>query len=236
MGRIHARVWLGVLLVAGGVLFLLQNTGLIPQAAELFWALVFGLAGIIFLVAFAASAGNWWAAIPGFVLLALAALMIYGALLPDVGQDMGGSIFLAGISLGFWAVLLRVPSHWWAAIPGGVLATLAVVASLDAFGRSSWAGSVFFYGLGLTFVLLMLLPTVPGRRRWPVYPAVVLMAIGLSLSLPGQEFLRVAWPIVLILFGAYLLIRRRPREAPPERPDVQGAPSTPSAPGSGEEK
>jgi hypothetical protein len=215
MRGIRTRVLWGVLLIAGGVLFLLQNLGIVPQGLELFWALVFALAALLFLIAFFARAENWWAAIPGFAFLGLA-----GAVASDrfatPGAQWGGSFFLAMLGLGFFAVFLRQPRHWWAIIPGGSLVTTAVVAGLGEVGRDDLSGPVLFFGLGLTFAILALLPGPAGRRRWPLFPAISLLALALLTLAPGQRLASLAWPAILILVGIYLLVRRpRARVAPP---------------------
>lgn len=228
--RIQSRVLWGLLLIGGGTLFLLQNLGVVPQGLELFWALALAVAAVLFLIPFVASPANWWASIPGFGLLGLAAIVAYGRLAPAARNDWGGSLFLGMLGAGFIAVYLRQPRHWWALIPGGSLVSLAAVAAMDNFGRADLGGTVFFFGLGMTFALLAVLPGPPANRRWPLYPALSLLLLALIVSVPGERFAMIAWPVVLILVGLFLLVRR-PRRAPPGRVASPGA-GTSSAPAS----
>lgn len=53
MKRSSAELILGIFLVVGGGLFLLQNLNLIP-ASNVFWAFAFGFAGLVFLYVYLA--------------------------------------------------------------------------------------------------------------------------------------------------------------------------------------
>lgn len=226
--RIQSRVLWGILLIGGGILILLQNLGFLPKGFELLWALVIAAAAVLFLIPFAAAAANWWAAIPGFGLLGLAALIAYGRLAPAARYDWGSSLFLGMLGLGFVAVYLRQTRHWWALIPGGVLVTLAAVAGLDNLGLAHLAGTVLFFGIGMTFVLLAVIPGPAANRRWPLYPALALFLLALVTWVPGERFALIAGPVLLIGFGLYLLFRR-PRHAP-RAPGSAPVPPAPPAP------
>jgi hypothetical protein len=67
-------------------------------------------------------------------------------------------------------------------------------------------GGSLFLGLGLTFLLVALLPGGTARS-WALIPGIILLVLG---ALRGMSFLGVAqyfWPAVLILLGAYLVFR-----------------------------
>jgi len=158
MKRIDFRIVIGVLLILGSVLGFLEKFGIIQRGWDLFWGTILGLAGIAFLYVFVTNRSQWWAAIPGFTLLGMSASSF---LLDKLGW--GGLAFLGAIGLGFWAIYLTSRERWWAIIPGGVLITLGCVSALsDVFGILN-TGGVFFIGLGLTFLLVALLPGL----YWP---------------------------------------------------------------------
>ena len=207
MRRFETRVAWGILLIAGGVLFLLQNLGILGGGIALLWALLFGAAGVIFLYVFLTDRANWWAVIPGFVLLSLAALIALDQLAPEVGGTWGGALFLGGVGLGFWVIYFVNREHWWAVIPGGVLLTLALVAGLSSILEGTEVGGVFFLGLGLTFGLLSFLPTPQGRMKWALIPAAVLLVMGLLITAAFASALNYLWPVALILIGLYLIFR-----------------------------
>ena len=207
MKRFETRVAWGILLIAGGVLFLLQNLGILGGGIALLWALLFGAAGVIFLYVFLTDRANWWAVIPGFVLLSLAVLIVLNQLAPGVGGTWGGALFLGGVGLGFWVIYFVNREHWWAVIPGGVLLTLALVAGLSSVLEGIETGGVFFLGLGLTFGLLSFLPTPQGRMKWALIPAAVLLVMGLLITAAFTSALNYLWPLALILIGLYLIFR-----------------------------
>jgi hypothetical protein len=207
MKRLGLRVLWGVLLIAAGILFLLDSLGIIAFG-DVLWPVLIGLASVVFLVIFAtAPQSNWWAAIPGFVLLGLAGTIALDELAPQVGETWSGSFFLGGIALAFWVIYLINSEHWWAVIQGGVLLTLAVVAGLSEVLEGVDVGGIFFFGLGLTFLLLALLPTPEGRLTWSFIPAIVLLLMGALITAAAAELINYVWPVALVLGGLYLLYR-----------------------------
>ncbi|MEZ4683059.1 MAG: hypothetical protein R2932_53500 [Caldilineaceae bacterium] len=109
--------------------------------------------------------------IPGATLLGLAGTVFFDNYAPGFLGDLGGPIFLAAIGFGFILVYLADVTKWWAIIPAGVMATLALVAGLDQFHlRGLDTGGVFFLGLGGTFLVLALYPIGRGeQQRWAAH-------------------------------------------------------------------
>jgi hypothetical protein len=207
MNRVGSRILWGVLLIAAGVLFLLQSLGVV-QFAVILWPALVGIASLAFLFVFLnAPQANWWAAIPGFVLLGVAGIIALDQLAPEVGEIWGGSLFLGGIALAFWVIYLFNSEQWWAVIPGGVLLTLALVSGLSPMLEAMETGGIFFFGLGLTFALLALLPTPEGRLTWSIIPAIVFLIVGTFITAAATELISYVWPVLLILGGLYLLYR-----------------------------
>ncbi|HET9590527.1 MAG TPA: hypothetical protein VFO91_17200 [Anaerolineales bacterium] len=202
MRRFDPRLLLGVLLVLGGLLSLLDAMGIISNAGGIFWGLIFAAGGAVFLYILLTDPNNWWAAFPAFTLFGLAA----SSFLPDSLDAYGGLVFFLGISLGFWWVYFTHPEHWWAIIPGGVLLTLGIVSVLDELFAGDTGGGVFFLGLGLAFVLVAILPG--GRERsWALIPGTILLIFGALLGTPYLGLAEYLWPAVLILLGGYFVLR-----------------------------
>jgi hypothetical protein len=221
----------GALLIALGGFFLLQVTGILGALSDLFWSLAFGAAGAVFLyVFFTALHDRWWAAIPGFTLLGLAATVFYSRFAPPVLDGMTGAIFLGSIGAGFLAIFLTNPRRWWALIPGGALFSVAGVAAVDALPfRFLNSASVLFIGLGLTFGVLGLLSTYLGQNlRWAYIPAAVLLGLGLVVVTPFEGALAWLWPLALIGAGAYLILRRASTPVALTPPPAPQAPATPA--------
>ena len=120
---------------------------------------------------------------------------------------MHWSPILGGIGLSFLAIYLVERANWWALIPMGVMATLALVAGLDEAQVGIETGAIFFIGLGVTFGLVALSSGRQGDLRWAWLPAVVLLAMGVLLLATAQDLIRYAWPLALILVGGYLALR-----------------------------
>ena len=209
MRRFDPRLWLGALLVLGGVLALLDTMGVISNAGGIFWGLIFAAGGAVFLYMLFNGPNNWWAAFPAFTLLGLAG----SSFLPDSLDNYGGLVFFAGMSLAFWWVYFTDRQRWWAIIPGGVLLTLGIVSLLDN-APGAETGGFFFLGLGLTFMLVALLPG-EGGRSWALIPGAVLLLFGAILGTPFSGLTQYVWPAVLIILGGYFVVRffiNRPME------------------------
>jgi hypothetical protein len=203
--RIDGRLIVGVLLVAAGVLYLLGNL-LNLSFGSLVWAGAAALGGLVLLGGLLRDRSAWWLAIPGLTLLGLATIIAIDALTPSFGDQWSGSIFLGAIGLSFWVVYILDRQMWWAIIPGGVLTTLAVVAGLeDQVGLDT--GAVFFLGLGLTFLLVAVIPSERHAMRWAFFPAAILGIMGLMLFVGFENALGYVWPIALIGVGGFLLLR-----------------------------
>ena len=219
----NSTLW-GLLLIVLGAFLLLQVTGLLGALSDLFWSLAFGAAGAVFLYVFLTGLHTrWWAAIPGFTLLGLAATIFYGRFAPPLLSDMTGAVFLASIGVGFLAIFLTNPQLWWALIPSGALLSLAGVVVVTTMGDFINPASVLFVGLGLTFGVIGLLSTyLQTNLRWAYIPAAVLLVLGLVVVTPFAGSLGFVWPLLLIVGGAYLVLRRT--QSPSQLPSV--TPST----------
>jgi hypothetical protein len=211
MRRLDGRLIIGLLLIAGGIIYLLQNLGYITWGSMV-WAVAFVIGGLAFLIGFIRDRAAWWAIIPGLALLGLGSIMTLQTVNPALEATIGGSLFLGSIGLAFWLVYLRDRGMWWAVIPGGVLLTLALVAGLDEFNLGIETGGVFFLGLGLTFLLVAIIPTTAGPLRWAFIPAGALLVMGILIGVGFERAINYLWPLALIVGGLALLVRaaRRP--------------------------
>lgn len=202
------RYLLGGALVLMGVLALFQVLGYLPGqnvAVGLIFGVLFAAAGVAFLLNLGGGRENWWAVIPGVVLVSLGLLILFGALTPDLAARWGGSFFLGGISIAFWLVYFLTPQNWWALIPAGTLLTLAAVAGMSDMAGEA-LGGIFFLGLALTFGVVALVPANGKRMVWAWIPAGVLGLMGLLILLSSVALMNFFWPVALILGGLLLLI------------------------------
>ena len=212
--RDTASIIIGLLLVLGGALFLLSNFGIFENVGALIWALLFAAGGVAFLAVFLANTNNnWWALFPAFALLGIGGLFGMVALFPGLSGTLGGGMFLGALSLSFWLVYATHPEHWWAIIPGGVLLTLAGVATIGNTFAAEVSGALFFLGLAATFGLVYLLPTPQGRMRWAIWPAGACLVLGVITLVAVSNVFNYIWPLALILGGLYLVYRTTQRRA-----------------------
>jgi hypothetical protein len=206
------RVFFGFALILLGGLFLVQQLFNLPiHIGSVIVAMFFLLAGLAFLYVLSSNtANNWWAAIPGMVLIGLGVLIASSEFLPEFGNVYGGSLFLGFIGLAFLLVLLIKPQNWWAVIPAGVLFTLAGVAGMNHFFSNGFAtGSIFFLGIGLTFAVVGLMP-VGRAEKWPWIPAGICVVMGTLLMIGSGELVNSVfgfiWPAILVLGGGYMIV------------------------------
>ena len=143
--------------------------------------------------------------VPGLVLIALGVLFL---LFQQVG--VGGEAVVAVIGLVLLAGYAYTRNYGFL-IPGGIMTGLGMGIILAA--RSPGGGSAVLLGLGLGFLSIYVI----ARWRhmpagwWPLIPGGVITVIGLLVAAGESGLLAAAgrwWPVVLILVGVYLLLRR----------------------------
>lgn len=205
---LRSPIMWGVLLILGGTALLLENL-LGWRLGNLFWGAAFVLGGFAFLSEYALRGKPyWWALIPGMTLLGLGTASLLEAVMPAAADVLSGALVLGSLSLAFFLVYLVQSENWWAIIPGGVMATLVVVSYLDESRIVSMdTGGIFFIGLGLTFLLVALLPTPAGKMNWAYIPAGVLVVFGLLISTELADLARYVLPGLAILGGLVLVFR-----------------------------
>jgi len=201
----NRKFLIGVFFLIAGLATLFANLGYF-SIGMLFGPTLLAGGGLIFLYFFAVSRSNWWAAIPGSVLLSLGITAALPWVAPGLEGRLGGPVVLAGISLGFWLVYLRTPSNWWAIIPAGVMLTLASI-TLMTTDNGMETGGVFFIGLGLTFALVALLPGASLRMAWPWIPAGVLLTMGFLIIASATQLATLVLPAAMIVAGLVLTFR-----------------------------
>lgn len=151
--------------------------------------------------------------LPGLILIVLGVIFLAGQQL-DVGGE--GAVAAVGLACLVAYVLTR---HYGLLVPGGIMTGLGLGIIYET--RIGGEGAPVLLGLGLGFLTIYVIDT-EGRRAawgwWPLIPGGVLTLIGL-LQAGGQTgWLGVVgrwWPVVLIVAGAYLLLRRPPNGGAP---------------------
>lgn len=209
---LSSRLFWGLILIIGGLLLLLDTFGVI-QAGSIFWMVLAGFIGLLFLALYITQHEHWWALIPGVILLTVAVVVGLNAFLPSFDENgFQGTVILGGIGLSFLLVYLVERGNWWAIIPAGIMATIAAIA-LPVVSNSAFAsGGVFFLGLGITFALVALLPNTVSPMRWAWVPAIILGLIGILILVSSENLIKYIWPAAIMLIGLLLIIRAFRRE------------------------
>lgn len=204
-------------LIGAGLIFLLDNLGIAPRWQPLLWGLLLLGSGALFLLAFAMERSQWWPLIVGFAMLGAGASSLLSQFLHLAGSAVGAGLF-ASVAVGFAGVyLVRRRDNWWALIPAGVLAILAVVTLLSAAARGEVIGASFFVGLGLVFGGLYF-AEIDGQRHnwWALIPAGALLSLAAVIVLSVYSSGGVAGSALFLglglTFGGLYLLRG------PERP------------------
>jgi glucose-6-phosphate-specific signal transduction histidine kinase len=199
-------IW-GVALIVMGAFFLAQQLGLFGAVQFPFWAFAFGLLGLIFLVTFIVDRQQWWALIPGFILLGVA-LLIVNDQNEFITDTQAGALFLFSIGLPFLLIYAVDRRMWWALIPGGVLTTLALITFLSARELPGQAiTAVIFFGLAIVFALVRFATRASPYMGWATWVAIILAVIGALVLITGPQAAALVGPAILIGLGLFLLVR-----------------------------
>lgn len=208
------RAILGLGLIFVGLISILQILNIIQFEGQL-WGFIFAaffiLAGLIFISVLFSDRSKWWAAIPGFSLLGLGALMGV-SLLNDAWAEVAAIFLFLSVSLGFWVVFFLDRKQWWAIIPAGSLIALTLTifnetVLIPSFNLQIESGAIMLLGLALTFALTAILPAREHKTQWAWFPAIILLVIGLLAGLAATPYLNFLWPLLLIAGGGYLVVK-----------------------------
>jgi hypothetical protein len=202
----------GILLIAGGVLLGLQQFGILGgNVGDALFTGLWAIGAFYFGNLFLQDRAHWWFALIALILGSWAVSGLLDLLLPglSIGDAVSGALFLGAIGAGFLVAYTRQRSNWWAIIPAGVLFTLAIISFVDGFPGLVLpfdSGSLLFFGIGLTFLVISFMNIEGQRFSWALIPAIVLIAFGVFVGFGQTQSWNIIWPALIILFGAYFLI------------------------------
>jgi hypothetical protein len=206
--KFRIRDTIGVLFIIGGGLLILETLNIFSGDIEnIIWLIIFGGLGGYFLSRYLFNRKKWGWVIPGVSLIGIAIGNLV-ELISGAGGLYSESIILSGIGISFTLVYFNDRINWWALIPGGLLISLGVGEVIRTI-EPAWvdSGGILFLGLGITFLVLYLLPTPYGRLKWALIPSIILLALGSVLAFSenvgivgfiGSGFIIIAGIVVLI--------------------------------------
>ena len=116
---------------------------------------------------------NWWALIPGGVMLFLAMTTL---LVDNVGGEWVGSLFLFLIGLSFLVVYLNNRTRTWALLVAYILGVLSIAPAMASGGgdTAAYFGSVFLFAVALPFFIVYFRDE---KNWWAVIPAGVMTTL-----------------------------------------------------------
>ena len=144
-------------------------------------------------------------------LITLGVVFLLGNLIPGPGR---GGLVLLGLGAAFGVGRVTTGRYGYS-VPAGLLVALGSYVALmeTAAPRGMASAATFFLLFGGGFVLAYLIGMRPAAV-WPLFPAAALICLGLLLfgwasMAPVASFAWIVgyWPIVLVLFGLWLLFR-----------------------------
>ena len=175
--------WLFPSGIFGGLAITVLLTNLHADSAVVGSPLFFGL-----LLPFAAAyltdrTRNWWALIPGGIMLFLALTTL---LVDKVAGEWVGSLFLVLLALSFLVVYLNNRLRTWALLVAYIVGVLSIAPAMASGGSkiSSYYGAIFLFAIALPFFLIYFRSV---ERWWAIIPAGVLTTLTIitALALAG---------------------------------------------------
>lgn len=122
---------------------------------------------------------NWWALIPGGVMLFLALVTL---LVDNVGGEWVGSLFLFLIALSFFIVYMNNRTRTWALLVAYILFVLSLAPAMASFSGNTAAyfGSVFLLAIALPFFVVYFRTQ---NNWWAIIPAGVMTTLAVIATL-----------------------------------------------------
>jgi len=118
---------------------------------------------------------NWWALIPGGIMLFLAMVLL---LVDNVGGEWIGTMFLFLIGLTFFVVYMNNRSRWWALLVAYIMFVLSLAPAMASFGgdTAAYYGAIFLFAVALPFFVVYFRTE---DNWWAIIPAGSLTALAL---------------------------------------------------------
>ena len=122
---------------------------------------------------------NWWALIPGGIMLFLAMTTL---LVDNVGGEWVGSLFLFLIALSFFVVYLNNHSRTWALLVAYIMFVLSIAPAMASGGgdTAAYFGSVFLFAIALPFFVIYFRSP---ENWWAIIPAGVMTTLSVIATL-----------------------------------------------------
>lgn len=128
---------------------------------------------------------NWWALIPGAVMLFVALTTL---IVDSTGGEWVGALFLFMVAIAFLAVYLNQRSRWWALLVAYVFAVLGFAPLMASGGRdAAYFGPLFLFAVGLPFFVVYFRAAT---NWWAIIPAGALTTVAIITILAISDYIQ----------------------------------------------
>jgi hypothetical protein len=171
------NIFWGIVLIALGVVFLFNETGVIDvrYLSDMVWTMIFAIASAFFLITYLLKGVHEWGWLfPASIFAAIA--LIIGLDNTRLGFILSGAPVLFAVAVPFLvAFFIDTEKNQWALIPAWVMTALTMVVLFERYVSGSLIGAFVLYSVGLPFLVIYLRDK---SRRWALIPFLVLMVVG----------------------------------------------------------
>jgi hypothetical protein len=203
----NARRAFAIILIAVGVLVLLQNTGIATgETGQVVSTVVLTAVGIFFTALYFPGRRQWFWIALGFVFFSFAlGNIVY--FMPTLDEFYRQVIIFAGIGISFLTIYLHDRMQWWAMFPAGLLISISTSQLVENLSPNLESSGILLLGLGLAFLILYLIPTPVGQLKFALLPALILLAVGVVIILGSPYNLTdYLLPGLIIIAGVVLIL------------------------------
>jgi hypothetical protein len=128
---------------------------------------------------------NWWALIPGAVMLFLAFTTL---LVDSAGGEWVGSLFLFMIALSFLVVYLNNRTRRWAFLVAYIMGVLSIAPAMSSLGeKGAFFGVIFLLAVAVPFFVIYFRSAA---NWWAIIPAGVMTVLAVVTALAIAGFIR----------------------------------------------
>lgn len=197
--KISAIFW-GLVMIAAGIIFVLDETGMINLGllSQGVWTAVFAVLSVFFFITyFLHGAREWGWLFPACILGAIALIMATEN--TTLGRSLSGAPVLIAIAVPFLAAFLQeTKKNWWALIPAWVMAVISVIVLFEDRIDGNITGTLVLYSIALPFLVVYLWNR---EQRWALIPFAVLSVVGLIPLLETMVGGETLGMLVMFLFA-----------------------------------
>ncbi|NIA30492.1 MAG: hypothetical protein GWP06_11350 [Actinobacteria bacterium] len=211
----NKNMLIGILIIFIGILALLINMNVIPNAQDFVGGMFFLIVAYLFYRLYQKKR-VWWPLLLALFFACIGVVLVIQNFVYVPDNIIGAAFFWCGAVV-FAYLYVKNKRRWWALLSAGTCVTLGTIVLIDAFHLLSGDqdGVVFFLGLGLSFMLLYLQRNSENKLDWAIYPGAASLLLALFLYFQNVDWMSGDYflPIVLILVGGFLIFRasRRPK-------------------------